>query len=185
MPKPLLAVLLTATIAVLAIAGTVAAQSTQRFNDVPPDHYAYDAINWMVDNNITRGCGDGTNFCPERPLNRAHIAAFLYRALAPDFSGVGNDTTPDMNLEPGFYSIEVLTRPAPDWESADGLLSIYLRSRSGNWRILDWNEGDQPGIAFVVQIEEADEYWFNTFGDDKDMWSWWITIARLPDLGTN
>ena len=29
-------------------AGTVAAQSEQRFNDMPTDHYAYEAIEWMV-----------------------------------------------------------------------------------------------------------------------------------------
>ena len=62
-------------------AGAAIAQNgqEQHFRDVPIDHYAFDAINWMVDNNITTGCGDGTNFCPDRALNRAHLSAFLYR----------------------------------------------------------------------------------------------------------
>ena len=72
-------VLLAVLIATAAATGTVAAQSAQRFDDVPTDHYAHDAINWMVDAKITGGCGDGSNFCPDQPLNRAHLAAFLYR----------------------------------------------------------------------------------------------------------
>ena len=62
-----------------AIVGTVAAQSSRLFDDVPRGHYAYDAIEWAVDNRITVGCGDGTNFCPEQTLNRAHMVTFLKR----------------------------------------------------------------------------------------------------------
>lgn len=79
MPKLISTVLTAAIVAVLAATGTVAAQDAQRFDDVPAGHYAYDAINWLVDEGITGGCGDGTNFCPDQPLTRAHIAAFLYR----------------------------------------------------------------------------------------------------------
>lgn len=68
-----------AVIAVFAVVGTVAAQSVQRFEDVAPDHYAYEAVNWAVDNGITRGCGDGTNFCPARTLNRGEVVTFLKR----------------------------------------------------------------------------------------------------------
>ena len=64
---------------VIALVGTVAAQTDQRFEDVPPDHYAYAAVDWAVENGITGGCGDGTNFCPERNLNRAHMVTFLKR----------------------------------------------------------------------------------------------------------
>ena len=63
----------------IALVGTVAAQTDQRFEDVPPDHYAYHSVDWAVENGITAGCGDGTNFCPERNLNRAHMVTFLKR----------------------------------------------------------------------------------------------------------
>jgi outer membrane protein assembly factor BamB len=33
---------------------------------------------------IARGCGDGTAYCPDRPVRRDQMAAFLRRALAPD-----------------------------------------------------------------------------------------------------
>ena len=64
---------------VAAVVGTAAAQTGQRFGDVAPDHYAYDSVNWAVDNGITGGCGDGTNFCPDDNLNRAHMVTFLKR----------------------------------------------------------------------------------------------------------
>ena len=66
-------------LAVTLIAGVAGAQVQQRFEDVPTDHYAYGAINWAVDIGVTAGCGDGTNFCPENNLNRAHMVTFLNR----------------------------------------------------------------------------------------------------------
>ena len=69
----------TAVVASMAIVGTVAAQPGQRFNDVPRTHYAYQSIEWAVTNGITRGCGDGRNFCPDGTLNRAEMVTFLKR----------------------------------------------------------------------------------------------------------
>ena len=66
-------------VALLAIAGTAAAQTGQRFDDVPTDAYYHDAVNWAVDAGITTGCGDGTNFCPDRTLTRAETVTFLHR----------------------------------------------------------------------------------------------------------
>lgn len=58
--------------------GVGAALQQQRFKDVPTDHYAYDSVDWAVDIGVTAGC-DGTNFCPEDNLNRAHMVTFLKR----------------------------------------------------------------------------------------------------------
>ena len=69
----------TAVVASMAIVGTVAAQPGQRFFDVPRTHYAYQSIEWAVTNQITRGCGDGRNFCPDNTLNRAEMVTFLKR----------------------------------------------------------------------------------------------------------
>ncbi len=40
-----------------------------------------DAINRLAAAGITSGCGDGTSFCPLRPVSRSEMAAFLGRAL--------------------------------------------------------------------------------------------------------
>ena len=71
---------ITTVILVVALgAGVAGAQVQQRFDDVPTDHYAYEAVNWAVEIGVTRGCGDGTNFCPDRNLNRANMVTFLKR----------------------------------------------------------------------------------------------------------
>ncbi|MCY3650425.1 MAG: S-layer homology domain-containing protein [Acidimicrobiaceae bacterium] len=72
------AIIVAVVAAVLATAGTVIAQSTQRFPDVPPDHEAFEAIEWAAEVGITIGYTDGT-FKPERPLNKTHAVVFMER----------------------------------------------------------------------------------------------------------
>lgn len=58
--------------------------SANPFNDVARGSF-YDAILWGSENGIVAGydSGSGTmSFKPDNPCTRAHIAAFLYRALA-------------------------------------------------------------------------------------------------------
>lgn len=60
-----------------ALVATAVAQS-QRFSDVPPGHYAYEAIEWASEVGVTAGYTDGT-FKPERPLSSSHAVVFLER----------------------------------------------------------------------------------------------------------
>jgi len=80
-----------------AIVGTVAAQTLQLFDDVPRGHYAHDAIQWAVENGITEGCGDGRNFCPDQPLDRANMVTFLKRY----HDKFGSGASPDSSASPG------------------------------------------------------------------------------------
>ncbi len=72
---------ITAIVCVAAILGastaTVVAQS-QRFPDVPPDHYAYEAVEWAAEVEVTTGYTDGT-FKPQRPLSKRHAVVFMER----------------------------------------------------------------------------------------------------------
>ena len=77
-----------------AIVGTVAAQTGRLFDDVPRGHYAHDAIEWAVENEITRGCGAGFNFCPDGTLTRAEIVTFLKR-YHDQFHGTTADNSDD------------------------------------------------------------------------------------------
>ena len=43
-----------------------------------PDHYAFEAVEWAAEAEVTVGYGDGT-FKPQRPLNRHHAVVFLQR----------------------------------------------------------------------------------------------------------
>ena len=51
---------------------------SQRFPDVPPDHYAYEAVEWAAEVGVTLGYGDGT-FKPEIPLIKRHAVVFMER----------------------------------------------------------------------------------------------------------
>ncbi len=50
------------------------------FSDVDQSYWASDQIAALADSGITRGCGDGSRFCPENSTSRAEMAAVLSRA---------------------------------------------------------------------------------------------------------
>jgi hypothetical protein len=54
-----------------------------RFLDVPLTHLFAADITWMADNEITLGCNPPANdlYCPDDPVTRGQMAAFLVRAL--------------------------------------------------------------------------------------------------------
>ena len=71
--------------------------SESRFGDVDARGFYAPFIERMAEIGITRGCGDGSGFCPDRNVTRAQMAAFLSRAYHlgdgpdPGFSDVGSD----------------------------------------------------------------------------------------------
>jgi hypothetical protein len=54
--------------------------ATPTFGDVPLGHLFYDEIESLYASGITLGCGGG-DYCPDRPVTRGQMAAFLGRAL--------------------------------------------------------------------------------------------------------
>ena len=54
--------------------------ATPTFGDVPTSHPFYQFIEALAASGITGGCGSG-NFCPDNPLTRGQMAAFLAKAL--------------------------------------------------------------------------------------------------------
>ena len=71
--------------------------SFTRFADVEATHPHGGFIERLAELEVTDGCGDGTNFCPDRAVTRAQMAAFLSRAFNlaegpdPGFSDVPAD----------------------------------------------------------------------------------------------
>ena len=59
------------------------------FADVPPDAWYAAHVASLAASGITRGCKDGTVFCPARATTRAHMAAFLHRAINADAGRAG------------------------------------------------------------------------------------------------
>jgi len=62
------------------LGSTAMAQSTQTFNDVPSNYWAFSFIEELAARGITSGCGGGS-FCPESPITRAQMAVFLIRTI--------------------------------------------------------------------------------------------------------
>ncbi len=51
-----------------------------QFRDVAGDHWAFDFIQRLALQGVTRGCGD-RDFCPDDPVSRAQMAVFLERGI--------------------------------------------------------------------------------------------------------
>ena len=126
-----LAWIVAVAVVVLVVGGTVAAQTAQRFSDVPPDHEAFEAVEWAAESGLTVGYGDGT-FKPERSLSKWHAVVFMERfyddVLGADQSDdftrgdmmmllkAINDASGEAPSEPD--------QPEPDPEDAYGLLVL-------------------------------------------------------------
>jgi len=54
--------------------------ATPTFNDVPANHPFFQYVEALAASGITGGCGGG-NYCPNTPVTRAQVAAFLAKAL--------------------------------------------------------------------------------------------------------
>jgi alpha-amylase len=82
-------------------AGLIEASDTQsipdwgavppRFVDVDFAHTFYGDIDWLAEQGITKGCNppDNTMYCPNAPVTRGQMAAFLVRALGYTDDGGG------------------------------------------------------------------------------------------------
>ena len=58
-----------------------AAVSGSRFSDVDADSFYAPFVERMFVLGVTRGCGDGSVFCPDDPVTRSQMAVFLSRAF--------------------------------------------------------------------------------------------------------
>ena len=74
-----LALILTATITAPA-----SAANTQRFTDVSPDDWYYEAVNAMAEAGIVSGIGDG-RFEPNRSMTAGELATVLWNMMYGDW----------------------------------------------------------------------------------------------------
>ncbi len=72
--------LIWATIA-LVVAIPATSIAGDRFSDVRSSNIFHDDIGWLADQGVTRGCNPPANdqFCPEDPVTRQQMAAFMRR----------------------------------------------------------------------------------------------------------
>ena len=62
----------------------IANVETGHFFDVPDGHPREREIAAIAYREITQGCEDGNNFCPDDPVTRGQMATFLARAFIWD-----------------------------------------------------------------------------------------------------
>lgn len=62
------------------IPGVVRGNAVNRFTDVSPNAYYYDAVMWALTNNVTDGTS-ATTFSPDTTCTRAQVVTFLWRAM--------------------------------------------------------------------------------------------------------
>lgn len=138
-----------------AIVGTVAAQTLQLFEDVPRGHYAHDAIQWAVENGITEGCGDGRNFCPDQPLDRAHIVTFLKRY----HDKFGSGASVGSGASPGAGTTGTRTEYMLDgWGSDEESISLPAGRYSVSFALV-YDDGDrnlsQEFASVTLKVEDS------------------------------
>lgn len=177
---------------VIAFVGTVAAQTEQRFEDVPPDHYAYAAVDWAVEHGITGGCGDGTNFCPEQNLNRAHMVTFLKRYHDRFGTGITVAWGEPVDASGGATLTGTgpnITGPVTVGEGRWGIaLAVQQASRLGYVGLDAF--GEAPGRELLVgEIVEANAYGQTAqfragsdLFDDLEPGKVWFEVQVDPDV---
>jgi hypothetical protein len=83
-------------VAAVDVAGNISTYSAPvtvttgtRFSDVDGSNVFAADIEWLAASGITRGCNPPANdrFCPDEPVTRGQMAAFLVRALSPPSGG--------------------------------------------------------------------------------------------------
>ena len=173
MTKPRLIVFAVAVIATIIALGSIVDAAIDRFSDVPEDHYAATEIAWAADHGIIFGCGDGTKFCPDDTLTRAHLAAMLHRyhqaasCLHAPIEHIQFPGTPthSRRLAPGVYVVEVIWDHAVQY--AEGV-KVSARNRN-----LVYLTGD-AGRTLLGGEDSTAAPW-----DDLDK----LVVASDPDPG--
>src|SRR6266542_562415 len=69
----------TLSVALSLLLFSLGAVAFHDFSDVDTAAFYHDDVHWLKEMGITLGCG-GTLFCPNDPVTRGQMAAFLHRA---------------------------------------------------------------------------------------------------------
>lgn len=133
------------------------------FSDLPSSHWAYNAIQWMTDNDIISGYPDNT-FKPNKVVTRAEFAVIMVKALNLSLNTPQSETFIDMPKNNWAYSYV---------ESAKYYLTGF-RSKDGD-RFWPNREAVREDMAVALvkamkyQEEEVDESILDTFSDKSSI----------------
>jgi hypothetical protein len=141
---------------VFAFGGIALAASS--FEDVPDDHVFSQDIAWLAENGITKGRNppDNTQFCPDDPVTRGQMAAFMHRfATGLDLEGVRGPEGPEGPQGP--QGPEGPQGPQGDRGPSDG----YAKHLAGEFLPNERQElpgVDDPYIPFTFPVGPGEAY---------------------------
>ncbi len=135
----------------------ISSGAARNFADIDSQTHNADAVQWMVDRNITQGCStDPLLFCPDNPLTASHLATFLWRFAGRTYS---NHAVPYIDihinafyLEPVRWLTEHRLWVSSDYQpppSAGAEFAPDERINRGRLALLLWNMAAEPD-AFDV-----------------------------------
>ena len=150
MPKRLTVAVI--VVAILAAAGSAVAQSVQRFSDVPPDHYAFEAVEWAAEAGVTTGYTDGT-FKPQRPLSKRHAVVFMERYYDEILQAEQSEDFTRGNMMVLLHAI-ASPRPEPDTSGLFG--DAYSTINVPQTNIQDVRLGAVPSLKFQFVSAHSD-----------------------------
>lgn len=179
-------------VAVLVVGGTVAAQSVQRFSDVPANHPAAEAIEWAAVSGVTVGYGDGT-FRPEVPLSKQHAVIFMER-FYDDI--LGAESSPDFTRGDMMMVLHNMSGPTniePDDALGDAFDLVTLPPTTSIYGVNLQYDGGVRLILSATQLLGPENRrpsggWLRLICSTTTGWAWLATFdiggadAVLPQL---
>lgn len=171
---------LAAVIAASLIIGVAAgAATTVRFSDVPEDHWASEAIEWVTDAGIMRARGDnGTVFEPDKPVTRAKLAQILWR-LDLHYQNLANQNLAnDMTIAQSDIFFDIIWRIDDDgneWSTSLGFDETHtLYEVEVLVRDLCETMGSTPANATLAEVQDVIPNWIEATewkkATDEDKW---------------
>ncbi len=178
--------------------------ASQRFPDVPPDHYAFEAVEWAAEVGVTTGYTDGT-FKPERPLIKRHAVVFMERYYdeilqaeqSDDFTrgdmmvllkaindGTAGVATPTMQLSLTPGEGETITMARANWPGAYFQAQIYKQTLEElGYDVTEPSELElNQSLAYLAMAEGEFDFWVNSWYPWDLAW-WAFQLADLSRVG--
>ena len=148
---------------------------------MPPDAYYHDAAIWADAAGITTGCDDGTKFCPDDNLTRAHMITFLKR-----YEDWTQNSRPYPNTEGAGAGLACLTSEQGCDVALDALgieanrvLIVGVDIAPGNWYVPRRSYGCSGYAVLNDGIKTHPSY----PGPSQGWNDWRSDLRSLPDHG--
>lgn len=145
-----LVTLVVALALVLAIPAVVIA--AHGFVDVPDTNVFTGDIEWLADNQVTRGCNPPTNdrFCPGDNVSREQMAAFMRRLAGA--SGVASSQVTEVHPPVGYLSGPTLLEVARITVSARSDAAVLLSGHA----YIERTGGDNVQYVLSIHADSCD-----------------------------